>query len=306
MIILKTILCAAIAQTPLKLKKIISIQSNEPFELSGICLHPKAGVLIVADNNKNIFALDTTEGNQIKIYRNVKLPKIINEKFDLEAIDVYKRKIYIADERTSKVYRVKKNGTLKEFIIDFETYNQNSKEQLNVASWENTGFEGMAFGAKNKVMYLAKERQTPKQNDNRFIISVNTKKGEITEKFNIDDDKKGSDFTDLKFEKKGKTHFVYALNRNEYVVSRIDLQTKSYVKYSFKEYMTDENGNMNLYESENAAFGIAEALLLTPNEIWIGLDNNNQPINLNNELAKKYKIKGTNPIILIFERPSDF
>ena len=49
---------------------------------------------------------------------------------------------------------------------------------------------------------------------------------------------------------------------------------------------------------------MAEALLLTKDEIWIGLDNNGDEVT---EHAKKtYQLQGREPVILKFKRPEGF
>jgi hypothetical protein len=49
---------------------------------------------------------------------------------------------------------------------------------------------------------------------------------------------------------------------------------------------------------------MAEALLLTSDEIWIGLDNNGLPFS--DYAQKTYGLTGNSPVIIRFKRPAGF
>jgi hypothetical protein len=51
---------------------------------------------------------------------------------------------------------------------------------------------------------------------------------------------------------------------------------------------------------------MAEALIFNEQEIWIGLDNNAEPVNSDNKWMKMYNFEGTNPVIVVIERPEGF
>jgi hypothetical protein len=64
------------------------------------------------------------------------------------------------------------------------------------------------------------------------------------------------------------------------------------------------NNGKRIFENEHPEYGMAEALLLTKNQIWIGLDNNGDPVS---DFGKSLGLEqNSNTVILIFERPEGF
>jgi hypothetical protein len=90
------------------------------------------------------------------------------------------------------------------------------------------------------------------------------------------------------------------------MVTRFNLKTTEILRYSFLPYASNEKHEQSLYKSEHPEFGVAEALLLTKNQIWIGMDNNQLKVNKKNKWVKQFGLKGNAPAILIFKRPENF
>jgi hypothetical protein len=110
------------------------------------------------------------------------------------------------------------------------------------------------------------------------------------------EDSKG-DISDLKFE----NGFLYVLERNDNLVVKLDANSLEVIsKVSYKNTCSLREGK--LYS--NSKYGMAEALLLTSDEIWIGLDNNGLPFS--DYAQKTYGLTGNSPVIIRFKRPAGF
>ena len=85
-------------------------------------------------------------------------------------------------------------------------------------------------------------------------------------------------------------------------VTRIDTKSGEKSSVSFQS-LVFKNGQ-RMFKNDNPQFGMAEALLLTNDEIWIGFDNNGDPVS---DYGKTLGlIDGTNTVVIIFERPEGF
>jgi hypothetical protein len=169
----------------------------------------------------------------------------------------------------------------------------------------NAGFEGVAADCAHGTLYVAKER------DPRRIFKVDANSWKVVDDFDIPyserqgqkviDFKSGAglmdlspDIGDLAFD----GGYLYAIERNTYEITKVDPATKQVVdRVSY--YQTEKP----LYETHEP-FGLAEALHLTPTEIWLGLDNNNSPAT--HYTAKTYGYKGSGGAFLVFPRPKGF
>ena len=142
---------------------------------------------------------------------------------------------------------------------------------------------------KNNVLYLAKERQP------RFIIVYELENEQVTDIISFPDQE--GDISDLKIE----NGFLYILERNANYVTKMDLSTQQIVsRMSYKNTCSHQDGK--LYD--NSKYGMGEALLLTPEEIWIGLDNNGLPFS--DHAQNTYGLSGTQPVLIRFKRPKGF
>jgi len=81
----------------------------------------------------------------------------------------------------------------------------------------------------------------------------------------------------------------------------MDLNTNQIVdRVSYKNTCSHPDGKLYY----NSQYGMGEALLLTPEEIWIGLDNNGLPFS--EHAQKSYGLSGNHPVLIRFKRPSGF
>ncbi len=287
------------SQLNTNLQGIVQIKSAK-YELSGFALHPKYGVICVQDEKSDVSAIDSVEW---------KLTKIAGLEFknsDLEGIDACQEKIFVLNERKSEVFTLEKQNLMPIFI-DYAKFEKENEFLFQREKWFNAGYEGLAVDCSNQILYLIKERTAKDLNDNRYILEIDIKSGSILRKLEIEGLSPNPDFADAKFERgsNGKP-FLYLLERNDYMVARLNLQNMDLQRVSFLPYAASPDKKQNLYKTENPQFGIAEALLLTPTQIWIGMDNNQMPVNKNNKWIKQYQLKGKAPLILILDRPQNF
>jgi hypothetical protein len=261
-------------------------KSAKRFDLSGIVSY-KNKVLVIADKewNKHIYVADTSlTGFEIRVFQEL----CIEREIDIEGIEYCNNKFYLIDELNNQVYEAQSGSCqLKTLSIPWSSYG------IDFSGWGNKGFEGIAIDCSNQVLYLAKEREE------RRIFSIDLKTMRISEPFTEQlKSGGGHDIADLKYE----NNHLYLLERGLGLVTRIDIKTGEKKSVSF-QHLVLKNGQ-RLYKNGNPQFGMAEALLLTPFEIWIGLDNNGDPVS---DYGKSLGLNpGNNPVIIIFKRPPGF
>lgn len=248
------------------------------FDLSGIT-KAEDDLWVVNDKpwGPNAYKINLDSG-RFFITDSISLGK--NKKPDIEAIDYCPELgIIYSDEVTNQVFSVASESKL---IFD-------KAKVKTMGSWgNNKGLEGVAVDCNNMVLYLAKEREP------RFIITYDLKSDEVVDVSLKDSE---SDISDLKFE----NGFLYILERNHNLIAKMDVNTRQVVaRVSYKATCSHPEGK--LYGESN--YGMAEALLLTSEEIWIGLDNNGLPFT--EHANKTYGLSGDHPIIIRFKRPVDF
>jgi len=251
------------------------------FDLSGLAM-TEEGLYAIADKHHDPFIYEIVfDGSYWKIKN--KLEISIGKKLDIEGIDACNQTFYIVDERSSSVFLY--DGDWSEFKINSQEYAKEIKLNIN-----NNGLEGIAVNCEKGKIYLAKERQP------RFILELESGTGKVLQKFSIPETH-SNDFADLKYE----NGHLYILERNAYLISKVSLETYKVVeKISFKSICGEEG--IKLYEP--AKYGMAEAILLLEDEIWIGLDNNS--LNVSDFGRESYGISGNKPSILKFKRPDGF
>jgi len=265
--------------------KQFEIEGDVRFDLSGI-VQVGEKVFVVADKvwNKSIYQIDTLK-NKIKIVDERKI--CVYEDIDFEGIEAFHNGFFIINERLSQVYSIDfDNCFIKILPIDW------SKLKLDISEWNNKGLEGVAFDPEHEILYLLKEREP------RNIYAFNLKTNELYEPFTKLFNTQTDDFTDAKIED-GK---LYLLERNESQIFRIDLKTNALDSVSFKNIFNPNK--QRLYETENPEYGTAESLLLTKNEIWVGIDNNGEKTSI---YGQKLGLDKTNrPVLVVFKRPENF
>jgi len=268
------------------IKQLKSI-GNQRFDLSGIAIYNNK-VFVVADKkwNNRIYRVDTTF-NTFTI--NPIIPVCPDDKIDFEGIDVCGEQIYLIEEWYDNAYKLNPDScNLEKLELKWEDYG------IYRSGWGNKGLEGIAVDCDNEILYLAKERQP------RRLFEIDLKSGIITEPFKelIEPQKAGDDISDMKFE----NDYLYILERGRGLVTRINTETKEATSYSFQNVVLKDG--KRIFDNKNPEYGMAEALLLTKKQIWIGIDNNGDPVSL---YGKTMGLKeNNNTVILIFERPEGF
>ena len=198
----------------------------------------------------------------------------ITDRIDLEAIDYCVDQIYILSESSGSLLVSDLSGEINKIAIDF-----GDEEPWN---WGNAGWEGLAADCENNIIYLIKERQP------RKILRVNLTTRKVEDKFNLPESE-SNDFSDAKFE----NGYLYLIERNGNYITKVNPISHEVIeKLSYRETCSHENGK--LYEPY--AYGMAEGLLLTKDEIWLALDNNN--LNASKHAIKEFAISGNRPVIL--------
>ena len=205
-----------------------------------------------------------------------------DESSDIEGLDYCENfSVFFTNEKNNQAYVSDLKGGNK-VIFD-------GNQLDSTLDWgSNKGLEGIAVDCTRKRLYLAKEREP------RFIVSYDIETKTI---LGVSMRDSLGDISDLKYE----NGFLYILERKENLVSKMDVETMTIVsKVSYKNTCSHPQGT--LYSG--TIYGMAEALLLTPDEIWIGLDNNG--LYFSDYATKTYGLTGNNPVILRFDRPDGF
>ena len=261
--------------------------SSKQFDLSGFGLY-NGKKICIADKewNTDIYYFDTTATGEFFLSICTKGRGFKNNKCDIEAVDTYNDHIVVAEETNNQIYIQNDNDEFELLPADF------SKVEADLSKWgaANAGIEGFAVDSQNNTIYFAKER------DPRRLFSYDITKNEFHTDF--DDVIKGDDgnISDMQF-LDGK---LYILDRANCLVVRLDVNTKEMTQYSFRRY--SNNGKEHIY---TAKYGMAEALLITDDAIFIGMDNNNDPVSKYGEQIG-LKPGSCLPSIFVFKRPAGF
>ncbi|MBN1251877.1 MAG: SdiA-regulated domain-containing protein [Bacteroidales bacterium] len=261
--------------------------NDKRFDLSGITSNGK-DIFIIADKeyNNKIYKIDTTTNN-FRILSEIEL--CTTSKIDYEGIDFYNNHFYIIEEWENDIYKTEPTSCkLEKIDINWKSLN------IDDSDWGNKGLEGIAIDCENDILYIAKERQP------RRVFSINLKTNEISEPFKdiFYQNEEGYDISDMKFENK----YLYILERSKALVTRLDIKTKETKSVSFNTIVY--NNGKRIYANKSPQYGMGEALLLSKNQIWIGLDNNGDMVS---EYGKSLGLEqNTKTVILIFERPDWF
>jgi hypothetical protein len=259
------------------------INYDQRFDLSGIVNIDGRNYVIADKENDSIIYEIEFKGKDWFISNTI--PFSIGTKLDLEGIDYCNNYFYIINEENAGLYQISPGGNSKEINIKYAEANEDPSK------WKgNAGLEGIAIDCNNNRVYLVKERQ------DRYIMEVDLNTGDILTKFTLPETD-SNDFSDAKFE----NGYLYLLERHGNYVAKVDAKTKKLVeKVSYTETCSAPEGK--IYEPSK--YGLAEALLMTKDEIWIGLDNNH--IEVSDYARKKYGISGQAPVLIKFKRPVGF
>ena len=234
-------------------------------------------------DTRDIYEFDTLKG-KFFITRALET-KINTEDLDIEAVDFVGDKFIIADEIHDLIY-FQDGGGFTPLKIDFTVLG----EDMKFWSGNNAGIEGLTVDNTNYRLYIAKER------DPRRIFVYEMKVGKLSAPF--DDVVLGNDgdISDLCYE----NGFLYILDRQNCLVRRLNVKTKQSNYVSFRKFSND--GQVHNYHAD---FGMAEALWLTKDAIFIGFDNNEDPVT---DFGAKVGLEkgSTKPSVFVFKRPKGF
>lgn len=265
--------------------ELISVHSlanyHHRFDFSGLTCYNDE-YLAIADKNWNQYAYKINI-DSLHWYLVDSIPLGLSNNTDLEGIDYCSQTgLYFIDERLNRAY-LKDEADKSHMIF-------NKGQLRDGLKWgTNSGLEGLALDCENHLLYLAKER------DPRFIVTYDMKEQMITDIFDLPDSE--SDISDLKFQ----NGFLYMLERNANYITKINAQTKQLIdRVSYRETCSHHEGKLYSYSE----YGMAEALVLTADEIWIGLDNNGLPFS--EHARKTYGLQGNQPLLIKFKRPQGF
>ncbi len=266
--------------------KQLSSEKNERFDLSGMVnFHGK--LLVIADKDWDKFIYQINDNTETFSYSSFQeLCPDFN--IDIEGIDYSNNRFYLIEEYTSDVYEVFIGSCkMRKLDIPWEKFG------IDRSNWGNAGFEGIAIDGVNQILYLAKEREP------RNIFRVDLKTMDISEPFKAQlAEGGGHDISDMKYE----NGYLYIMERGLGQITRINIETKEKVSVSYQYF--DYKDGKRLFQNENPQFGMTEAFAFIKNEIWIGIDNNGNPVS---EYGKSIGLKeGNKTAILIFKRPIGF
>lgn len=222
---------------------------------------------------------------------------------DLEGITRCAEILYIINEAPRQVLVV--DVRKKTFAVMNIQWSDEQRKML-AEGGINAGFEGIAADCAQGLLYLAKEREP------RHIFSVKMDTGAVVDAFDFPVSNRGHqkvinpftggdglmdvgpDMADLFYDE----GFLYVLERNSYEVTKVDLKT--HLPVARASYFKTE---FDLYDS-GEPFGEAEVLIMTPEAVIVGFDNNKSPIG--SRARQKYKVDGAPGAFAYFKRPKGF
>ncbi|MEM7692268.1 MAG: SdiA-regulated domain-containing protein, partial [Pseudomonadota bacterium] len=223
------------------------------------------------------------------------IPLEIDGRADLEGVFANGAELFFANEAGQDVYRfrlIDQTATAAPLKIRFPWV-------AATALWRNAGLEGIAYDARQRILYLAKERDPSVI----FVYDLDNKGvGTYNREFSIEpaaDAHPHQSISDLYF----SNGFLYALERRAYSIAKVNPRTGTVV--SRASYAQLRDGDDALFVNDQG-YGLAEALLLSEREILLGLDNNGKPINPQNVWAQQFSLQGDEPAIVRLRRPDGF
>lgn len=305
---------AKVVQNPLILQAEFSkiIQSDSPIEISGF-VEFQEKLFIVSDNKWDtwLYQVSFPNANQAEITKGVDLKKLkgywpyyfstlltargghfVKSPWDIEGAASCENDVYIVNEQARDIIKLTKN-TLERIEIDFAKTFKEMGFPLGEIS-PNAGFEGIAIDCENQTIYIAQERSP------RRILVVNLESSKVTADYETaTEGLKHPDYADLLF----KDKHLYILERNNYRILKVSPQTNKVVGILSYSQISQTLKTSELYDT-GEPFGLAEALHMDQEFIYIGLDNNINPFSKKAE--KSLGLKGNHSSILVYKRPKNF
>ena len=210
---------------------------------------------------------------------------------DFEGITFCKDRFFIVEEETSTVIEVDKEGRAKAHPLDFVSIHKEKNIAVPFGT-KGAGLEGIACDEVTGVLYVAQERMF------RMIYAldlisfrvfdfVDVPAGWLTPRY-VAGLPVFPDYADLYFE----DGFLYALQRNDRIVLKIDPKEKQLVSRLELQFKESD------YYDYKEPFGMAEGLYLSKDRIYIVLDNNG--------VARTGDTQSISSLLLEFDRPKGF
>lgn len=313
LILIFTVLSNILLADELKFKNIYFLDKN--LEISGMITDSQNNLLFISDNKEDefIYKLSLNDKktyltepfikiNDLKNFQEYYYSTLLSYKgerwikspWDLEGIARCGNTIFLANEQVREIIKLDlKEKTLK--VLDINTkvaFIELGVPLENIPT--NAGFEGVSVDCENNILYIAQERNP------RAIFSYNLKNNQylgLIKTESLKNTQISPDYSDLFY----LNGFLYILERNEWNILKLDPKTKEIVKtYSF-----ENNPVLNLrklYKTDEP-YGLAESLLITDDEIIIGIDNNKKPLSKRAEIL--FNFRGNSSSVIHFERPKD-
>jgi hypothetical protein len=261
-----------LATTPLKLKEIKFLDNN--LEISGLTKNNKNEMVIISDNNEDQYVYKVvpkdkktfttkveynfSDLNGFYLYYYSSLigyhaNRWIKSPWDLEGIYSCGNTHYVVNEQVRHVLKINLDKMKLEHLkLDLTQAFKDIGTPLEKIS-NNAGFEGLALDCNQNILYIAQER------DPRAIIIYDLKNNSYQGIIQTKPNSKtqiSPDYSDLYYQ----NGYLYALERNEWNILKIDLKTKKVVE----NFTFDENSFLNLRKvyKTGKPYGLAEALYI--------------------------------------------
>lgn len=273
-------------------------------EVSGLTMH-KGILLTVSDKHEAVYSLHADKGSAARYLavpfltapsadRSALAAVKSQPVFDLEGISSCGKDLYLVDEKDFLILRWSSEPNhLEELPVDLRS----AAAKANFSPFSgvyNAGYEGIACDAAASRLYVLNEREF------RMIFEIDLRHMPLPKMLAAFDVPAG--WNQPRFEAGLPVYpgfgdaavdggFLYALDRNDDRVLKIDVASRRIVaRASYKQAVA------GIYDSA-LPFGLGEGLLMLPQRILVGLDNNAVPRKSN---GHRYAV------ILEFARPKGF
>ena len=252
----------------LKFIKSYEIETHNSIEPSGLT-EWNGDFYTVSDKHNLIYQLEF-KNKLITLNPIIKIDNDSETNFDFEGITHDDEFFYLVSEELLQVLKVSKNGEHQEWISNSGTI-QKAGQEAGLFKVENAKIEGVCKLTDNTILMVA-ERQPRGFIEFKSTLEILAyQENDI----NFDYEKNRSpDFSGLSCE-----DGMYALSRNAYMVAELSMVNGKYREikgYSYKHIVTKPE-----YQYQNMEYGHAEGLVVKEDRVYILLDNNKSPNNMN-------------------------
>lgn len=253
-----------------------------PLEPSGIAIVNER-ILVINDVDRTMYQLEKKDDgfHALPLFPITGVGSLANS--DFEAIAVYQNILYLADERTRRIFAHNFSHPIP-LAHDIASYNR--RHNIRFSNDANAGFEGIAVSQQGDIMYILNEREP-------CVVYRLRKDGTALQTLShfIPEDKSGTpipDASDLYLE----GDFLYILARKQNKILKLNTNTEKCIdEFDFSDIA------VRLYFSEKG-YGFAEGLTMHHGKLFLLFDSNGRPLR-----NSKLGMHGT---LVILKRPQDF